>query len=214
MKTVQQIYSDYNISPNLQLHQLKVAGVAKIICENFTDEIDKESVILACLFHDMGNIIKFNFKYFPESREPEGIEYWQKIKDEYISKYGPDEHIATESIAREINLPEKVIAYINKIGFSYANENELNDLFEDKICNYSDMRVAPYGVTSLVERILEGKERYKGRKYSIAHDSFETILQSSNNVEKQIFNKTNIKPEDITDEKVKEIIDEFRNLIV
>ena len=84
MRTIQQIYSDYKIMPNLQLHQLRVASVAKIIAENFKEKLDKESIVIACLFHDMGNIIKFNFSYFTEFLKPEGLEYWQAVKNEYI----------------------------------------------------------------------------------------------------------------------------------
>ncbi len=70
MKTVQQIYNDYNILPLLQLHQLRVAGVAKLITESITIPVDAQAVVLACLFHDMGNIIKADFTYFPEALQP------------------------------------------------------------------------------------------------------------------------------------------------
>ena len=87
MRTVQQIYNEYRLMPTLQLHQLRVAGVAKIIADSFNGEIDKESIVLACLFHDMGNIIKFDLKNFPEYNQPEGIEYWQKVQSEFLEKY-------------------------------------------------------------------------------------------------------------------------------
>ena len=49
--------------PNLAMHQLRVAGVAMQICESLDTNIDTNSVVKACLLHDMGNIIKFNLLY-------------------------------------------------------------------------------------------------------------------------------------------------------
>ncbi len=87
MKTPQEIYTAYEIMPSLQLHQLRVAAVAKLICQNFRQSVNERDVILACLFHDMGNTIKFEPKLMPSVYEPEGVEYWLQIKAEYIKKY-------------------------------------------------------------------------------------------------------------------------------
>jgi len=210
MRTVQQIYSDYKIMPSLQLHQLRVAAVAKIIVENFQEILDKEPIIFACLFHDMGNIIKSDLNYFPEFLKPEGLEYWQDIKKDYIKKYGSDEHLATKKIAKEINLPNSTLACLNRIGFSNAITNEISDSFENKICNYSDMRVGPYGILSMEERISEGHKRYENKKHSIASDNFDSLVYSLRKIEKQIFSKTNIKPDEITDKKIESVIKELR----
>jgi len=212
MKTVQQIYSKYKIMPNLQLHQLRVAAVAQIICENFQESIDTESIILACLFHDMGNIIKSDLNYFPKFLEPEGFEYWQDVKKEYIKRYGFEEHLATEFIAKEINLSSSALSCLKHIGFSNSIKNETNNSFENKICNYSDMRVGPHGVLSMEDRISEGHKRYEGRKHTITSDGFDAFVLALRNIEKQIFSKTHIKPEEITDDKIKDIMEELRTL--
>src|SRR3954471_17109842 len=114
MEKVSEIYSKYKIMPALQQHQLRVAAVAAIICDSLPG-IDKEAVITACLFHDMGNIIKSDLSYFPEFTKPEGIVYWGKVKQDYIRKYGRDEHTATIAIAKEIGLPEKVMNCLDAI---------------------------------------------------------------------------------------------------
>jgi len=38
---IQQIYDKYQIMPNLQEHMLRVAGVASIICDNYTKPVNK-----------------------------------------------------------------------------------------------------------------------------------------------------------------------------
>jgi len=214
MRKITDIYKEYKIIPNLEEHMLRVASVASLICDNFNEQVLKNEIISACLLHDMGNIIKFNFEYFPEFLEPNGLEYWQQVKKEYIDKYGSDEHIATEMIAREIGISKQTFICLRNIGFSNATKNESGDLFDSKICNYSDMRVGPYGVLPMEERILEGRKRYLGRKHSIASDNFEALSQSLRNIEKQIFAKSNIKPEDINDNYIKSEIEKLKDFQV
>lgn len=204
MKSIQEIYSDYNIMPNLQLHQMRVAAVAKTICDHLNISVDAENVVLACLFHDMGNIIKSDFKVFPQFLEPQGLEYWQNVKDDFIKKYGSNEHEATLAIAEEVKLPAQALDLLKKIGFSNAVWNNEHGSFENKICIYSDMRVGPHGVLSMMDRIAEGRKRYEGRKHAIANDGFEEKVEALKNIEKDIFSHTDIKPDDINDESIKE----------
>ena len=140
--------------PNLVDHQLRVAGVAMQICDAINGvEIDRDAIIKTCLLHDMGNIIKFNLDYFPEFLEPEGLEYWQKVKDEYIEKYGKDENNEKMKIEKELPVFNNVIEFINSIGFSQAEKNKEDNNFSIKICCYSDMRVRPEGIVLLSDRL-------------------------------------------------------------
>lgn len=213
-RKITDIYEDYKIMPNLQKHMLRVAAVASVICDNFSEKIDKDNVVIACLFHDMGNIIKSDLNYFPNFLQPEGLEYWQKVKEKYIEKYGSSEHTATETIMKEIGLPERAIFYFKNMGFHNSTKNETEKFLEHKICNYSDMRVGPYGVIPMEERIEEGHKRYLGREHSLASDDFEFLVKSLRNIEKQIFAKCKIKPEDVNNESVAPIILELRNFVV
>ena len=79
-KNISEIYEEYKIMPNLREHMLRVAGAASLICDNFTEPLNKEEIISACLLHDMGNIIKFKLDYFPEFNKPEKAEYWQNVQ--------------------------------------------------------------------------------------------------------------------------------------
>lgn len=201
--------------PSLGMHQLRVAAVAKTICGSFIEPLNERDVLVACLFHDMGNIIKFDLEYFPEFLEPEGLEYWQKIKDEFVQKHGKDEHYATHAIAKEIGISDAAFSYLEAVGYQNLERTLHDTSFEKKICAYADMRVDPYRVCSIEERISEGRKRYAERKdKAMSPDRLRTLDDALRELEKQIFKKMKIKPEDIHEEKVKSIIAELENFEV
>jgi hypothetical protein len=194
--------------PNLQLHQLRVAAVAKMVCDNYTGVVDTNTVMLECLFHDMGNIVKSDLQYFPDFVEPEGFDYWQKVKDEYLQKYGPEQHAANAAIAREIGLPDRVVEIMDQTGFSKLGSMGAN--LELRICQYADMRVGPRGILPLEERLAEGRKRYSARK-SKAHapGSYEELLRAAHELEKNIFVHVTVQPTDITEETIVPLIEEL-----
>lgn len=223
MKKITDIYRDHKIMPNLQTHQLRVAMVAQIICENMDIPVDKQSVVSACLLHDMGNIIKFNLGYFPHFTELEGSKYWQKVQDEYIAKYGEDEHKATLMIIKELGLSEDISKLVDCIAFFTADENAKDTDFNKKICAYADMRVNPTGIVSLEERLGDLRNRYgktensssiasRGGAYPVNPGVDEQFVFESSlrEIEKQIFAHSKIKPEDINDESVSIKIEDLK----
>jgi hypothetical protein len=165
--------------------------------------IDTETVIKVCLLHDMGNIIKFDLNYFPDFTKPEGLEYWQKVKDEYINKYGNEEHVATRVICEEIGLSDKGLRYLNSIGFSRVKTTLDNGTLEEKVCCYADQRVGPHGVLTIEERLSDGRSRYAGRQdKAMVSDKFEGLAEALKELENQIFSSSNIKPDDIKRESI------------
>lgn len=213
MKKITEIYEEYKIMPNLQEHMFRVAAVASLICDNFNEPLPKDDIITACLLHDMGNIIKFKLDYFPEFNKPQGLEYWQNVQDEYIKKYGEGEHKATIRIMKEINLPDHLIFIVSQIDFSLicslSNGNDINT----KIAFYADARVDPHGIVSYDERMNEGKKRYQSRN-KISDEKRQVSVECGKEIEKQIFTRCKIKPEDITDLSVAPIIAELKNFMV
>jgi len=217
MKTPREIYAAYNIMPALQTHQLRVAAVGKLICDNFTQPVGKNDVILACLFHDMGNIVKFKLGQIPEFLEPEGLAYWENVQREYKLKYGgADQHAVNEAIARELGLSEEVISYIAAVSFSKVGEVVKSASFEKKICEYSDSRVGPHGVLSLDERLRDGRTRYLNRidaaqqdGVAAPADTFEELMRLEYELEEQIFTVADITAEAITDAAVAPLIEEL-----
>lgn len=205
--------------PNLAEHQLRVAGVAMQICDALDDnvEINRDAILKACLLHDMGNIIKFKLDYFPEFLEPKGLEYWQGIQNEFIKKYGDEEHEATFKIVKQLNPSDDILDILHSVGFSKTKNNEEIYDFNKKIACYVDLRVGPHGILSLEDRLSNLRDRYsKNGSTIITHkkltsvnsrDVFENAIR---NIEKQIFSICKINPEDINDESVVKYIEELK----
>lgn len=200
--------------PILQLHQLRVAAVASMICDAISVQIDKDSVVKACLLHDMGNIVKFDLGKLPEHNEPEGKEYWEKIQMEFISKYGSSDHKANVDIAKELGFSDRIAYLISSVDSEKIEEVKSGSDFACKICAYSDNRVSPHKVVSIHERIKEAKERYKDHPKSFSEEERIWYIDNMEEIEKQIFSRANIKPEDITDEVISDCLEEFRSFSI
>jgi|SRR3989344_5564514 len=211
-RTAQDIYDTYRIMPALQSHQLRVAAVGKTLCDNFTRDVDTHTVILACLFHDMGNIIKSDLSLFPEFCEPEGIAHWQFVKNDFIKMYGENAHDANVAIARELHLPDTVVHLIDSIGFSRLPLIQESFSYELKLVEYGDMRTGPHGVVSMDARIAEGKTRFESKHPEEHRDegAWESIVASAREIERQIFAEATIAPEDITEQSIQPLIEELR----
>ena len=197
--------------PNLQAHMFRVTTVASEICDNFKKPLDKDTVIAATLLHDMGNMVKIKLEVFPEFLKPKGLEYWKKIQENFVRKYGKDDYQATYKILKEIGVNQKVYRLIKSIEFRKAPLNVRHSSFEKKICIYADLRVAPTRITSLNARLREVKDRYMRNK-GISEKKFNHLSLSMQTIEKQIFAQTKIKPEDITEENVGGLIEKFKSL--
>ncbi len=200
--------------PNLAEHQMRVAAVAMQISDSLDFKLDKESLILSCLFHDMGNIIKFNLNYFPKHNEPEDIDYWQKVKDSFIIKYGHNEHKASKEISKEIGLSSNIIEIIDSIDPKNIEKLAIGDDFVKKICIYADNRVTPFGVVSAEERSLEAKERYKNHPHAFGEDERSVFMENLLLIEKQIFSHSNIKSENINNNSIEKYLEKLEDFSI
>ncbi|HRO64727.1 MAG TPA: hypothetical protein PKU78_00740 [Candidatus Dojkabacteria bacterium] len=207
MMKIIEIYKKYSIPPQLQLHQLRVASVAKVICENLKIPVDTYEVVSADLLHDMGNIIKFDLTLFPEYLEPEGLDYWQSVKNTFIENYGPDEHVATEKIAEEISENKRIHDILKHIGASRLDAVNSSDDVAYKIANYADDRVSVNGIVPF-EKLI--KER-KSRNPKLTDEFFMQLIDMIGINEKNIQKVCKIDLNDITDETISGIIDELRD---
>lgn len=215
MQGIIEIYNTYNLMPTLVEHQLRVGAVAKTIMDNLTEyQENNKEIVTACLLHDMGNIIKFDLQKSKEVLGQEiDVEYWQKVKAEFVSKYGKDEHHATLEIAKEIGVGEKVLEYINAIGFHTAEQNKESKDMGRKICAYSDMRVWPLGVVPLEKRLKDLRVRYELKRVQVGgtEEDREKFENSLREIEKQIFAFAGIQPGDITEASIKQAVLELKS---
>lgn len=207
MRIITDIYQEYNIMPQLQLHQLRVAAVAKQICDSLEIEIDEHSIIIACLLHDMANIVKFKLDHFPEFLKPQGLEYWQHIQNKYIEKYGKDDHEATRTLVHSMSLPIKVLELLDKCLDHTVKENINSFGLPACICKYADTRLTPHGVMPLRERL----EEWQQRDPRITLEHMESTYNTFKLVEDGIFSHSNIKPEDINDESISPVVEILKN---
>ena len=202
--TYSKIYETMNTFPFIQLHQLRVAKVAKQISTMLSQEIDIEKIISGALLHDIGNIVKINFdsSLAKESLrfDEHDAEYWNKIKEEQIEEFGEYSHIATENILKKLEIDESVITLINFSSWKHITEIIEGKNWNAKVLAYADYRVMPHGVSSLNERLNDLTKRYSGNDKE-ADDEAKKIHEMYFELEKQLI-EAGLKPEEITDESI------------
>ncbi len=208
-KTPLEVYEHYRIMPGLQQHQLRVAAVARLLCDHMTEPVDTHATVVACLFHDMGNIIKSDLARFPSFLGDYSQDYWEGVKRDFIAAYGGNAHAATIAIMREMNLPTHIVDIDDSLGFSRLVAIRDSSSYEKKIAEYSDARVAPFGVLSLEARLADARERYRDQRAWAAEgegDGFELFAAAAADIERQIMAATRMQPEAITDEAIAPIM--------
>lgn len=207
--TITEIYDKYRINKGLREHMIRVTAVAKMICDNSVNDVDTENVVKAALLHDMGNIVKSKFEIGPELYEPEGIEYYRKVQQEVIEKYGKNDHEATLAMLAELDVDKKIIKTINATGITNVPRVANDGSNEEKLMTYSDLRAGPFGIISLDERLNDVEDRHVPRFYT--KEMVETGRKLMKEIEREIFKNSKISPKDITDESIKEIQKELWN---
>lgn len=170
---ITEIYETYDITPMLQMHQLRAGAVGMFITEHWKGNVklNKKAVIETLLLHDMGNIIKFDLDNFPEllGKEVERIEFWKQTQKKFTEKYGTDEHYATEEIANEIHATSDVRSILTQLGSANIEKARNGDNYDVKLCFYADLRSGPFGILSINERFDDLIVRYKNRNHAVSN---------------------------------------------
>ncbi len=114
---------------------------------------------------------------------------------------------------RELGISEDLVFVVNENRFSsLCKHSEGGDLMI-KIVHYSDGRVNPHGVVSYLGRMEEARVRYEHANKGKEAER-EKLVACGLEIQKQIFAKCKIKPEDITDETVAPIIEQLRGFMI
>lgn len=202
--TYSKIYETINIFPFIQLHQLRVAKVAKQISGMITKETNVDILISSALLHDMGNIVKINFDS-PLAKESlrfdeHGKDYWNKVKEEHIKEYGEWSHTATENILKKLEIEKPIVELINLASWQNIQEVIDGDDWNAKVLAYSDYRVMPHGISTLAERLNDLKKRYHTDDKE-AEQEAKKIHEAYFTLENQL-KEQGLKPEEINDESI------------
>jgi hypothetical protein len=189
-RDITSIYRAYRVPPNLRLHLLRVAAVATVISDAWRGPtLDRGTIILTSLLHDIGNIVKADFDRFPAlfPEELRNLPYWRAVQDQIRTRYGSTDQEVSLKIASELGVSERIRDLLQRKLFIRNAETLASEDWELKICAYSDQRVGPYGVLPLVERLREAKERYRGVPYaSVNTPGFEHLVDCAILIEQQL----------------------------
>ena len=137
--TIEEIYSEFTIPPNLAEHMLTVAKVVFNIKEHWVGiEIDWNILVKSALLHGIGNIVKFKFDEGTElmGKEASNIDYWMEVQKKIIDKYGADDHVASDNMLKEIGVSEKILEIIQNKSFGRSIEISKAEDWYPKILLY------------------------------------------------------------------------------
>lgn len=207
---IKDIYHKYQIPEQLQEHMYRVTAVGLIVNDflSYFIKLDKDILTTTMLLHDIGNIIKFDLN--SDLLKNENIENLKTIKNDFILKYGDDEHVATVSIMKEIGVDKKSIEILDNIGSSRIESIINSDDWYKKVCSYADFRVSPHGVASVEERFDDVIKRYKGSNHILGNiEKTEQKKKQAVILEAQIQEKCAEPLSLIDDFKIKLIIDKL-----
>lgn len=202
---VQQLYKKHLIPVNLQQHMLTVAAVGKFIVDHWRGpEIDKQAVISALLLHDLGNLVKFDLTENAKVVDLElHTQHWREIQQEMKNKYGygSDAHEATMMMLEELNLSEKIIELVENMGADNLTSIADSNSLELKICQYADLRVVPYGIVPMMERLTDLRHRYSERSHW-DEELFEIVVEEAQQIENTIRQHVSVDITAIPPEKI------------
>lgn len=187
IEVVDSVYDSLSTPENLRNHQIAVAAVGKTIVDNWEGpEIDRDSLIILFLFHDLGNVLRFR------DDDPSIKNLQDKYREHFLDNLNtsqvhehtsyPDELMVTskilkmlgyENAARILEEEDELFARIGytnefsnskeslKSKLSVINNADINAL----ILLYADMRVAFDGITTLDQRIDDLESRKPDERF-------------------------------------------------
>ena len=167
--TIQDLYTRYQIMPQLSEHMRRVAGVGQLILGGWKDQINTDLIMRTLLLHDIGNMAKFDLT--DEGQKKLGsnyiadLPYWRSVQATFWDKYGHDAHEATITIINEIGGQDDVSQVLTDEHDTYVANSRgiLQSPIAEQVLLYCDARVTPEGVVPLKVRIADLARRYAAR---------------------------------------------------
>jgi len=200
--TIKDVYNTYGIPPNLQEHMIRVASVVAHIEEHWIGPtVEWKIAIQTALLHDIGNIVKFDLDNHPEflGEGQNDLECWRNKQQEMIKTYGSDDHEATRKILFELDVDKNIIETILLKSFSNSINTKNSNNWILKILYYADLRVLPFGIGTLDNRINDVKDRMP--KYTNRPD-FMILVNACYDIESQIQDNLDIQINEMSNETI------------
>ena len=215
ISSISAIYDRFLVTRNLRRHMFRV-GVAEMVCDNWKGTApNKDDVVAACLLHDIGNIVKFDFskentiKMLGE--DGKSIASWQKVKDDIIARYGRFDTKVNHNMVAELGVDDRILFLVDHMGGIFENKRRGDDC-ELMVCGYADFRVEPTGIFSVTDRFMDFARRCKDSKSPEMRARGLFVIKElpmALEIERQIFADVSITPEGINDKSIKPYLDKY-----
>jgi|GEM_PF-1179117 len=163
--TPKKLYDFCYLHPLLVDHLWRVTSLAAKLLENWTGPKLSHQILLECmLLHDLGNLVKFDLSSSAPSYLMSQVElpFYRELQKTWRDKFGQDADVASSLIIAD--LPLKNSAVITQLITGHA-AGTLTSTVEShnwlqKLCDYTDFRIGPFGLVTLTERFSDLKNRY------------------------------------------------------
>ncbi len=211
--TAQDVYQHYHLPQHLQQHMLLAAAVGQTIIKSWRKcgktKLNKDLIITTLLTHDMGNIIKFDLSHplgKNLSRTEKNHNYWEKLQQAFIDRYGLRADQANIKILQELHLPNESIQILENHTFEQLPKIISSQNWEEKIVFYGDLRLTPNGLANVEERIQDLKNRYQDRDLDWKQNNLvEQRTKQCLQLEEQLNQKTKFNLRKLSNKKLKDL---------
>ena len=198
---VEKFWTDWATPLHVRQHCQKVADVCLQIGRALTDKnilVNLSLLNTAGLLHDMARVCDFKTLQKDRFHEEVTKEKWTKwldLRERFQGMHHAD--VACGALAEEGYLKTAELIRLHN-SLSILEEPENLAYLEAAILFYADKRVRHHEVVPLVERFRDGWERYGQHDNSKTRTRFEEIQRCTHDLEKQLFDLIDRKPEDLS----------------
>lgn len=196
------LLDEFKVPGNVRKHNYQVNQGSMALAKELIkvgEEIDLELLDMASLFHDFLRVVdmkELDTEEYGYTASEEEIEFWKQLREEYQGMHHGD---ATAKFLQE-KYPE-LAKTVRRHKYHCLSTDDAPQTWEEKILNYVDKRVKHDELVSLKERFDDIEKRYPELKTNPESIKNKGLIIE---LEKEIFDKLSIKPEDlkrITDEE-------------
>lgn len=195
---IENLLDEYHVPKNIRSHSEQVAKVAVFIAQKLKqagEDVSVELAEAAALLHDLTRSANFENFDQPGATE-EDVEFWKKLKE----KHGDVHHGYSAAQVLKERYPE-----VAEVIEGHTIENETSKLLEAsweiRLLVYADIRVLHETIVNMGDRLNDSRKRHGWFFEKIEGKTginYRKIIEGNlRTVEKQIFEKLDIKPEDI-----------------